>query len=342
MTLESGLQYSQIESQRFGLCIHRGYFNDIEEGALQSYILNEGVDVLIFRIAAEKQYELAKLNNIALPYLVTDTLVYYRVNLDAYQPNELRNQDIEFEKCQPVHGPIIDRLVQEIFAGYTNHYNSNPYLPKQDILAGYQEWARSYIAADDIGRISWLVRRKGNPIGFATCSWQGAESEGVLYGVISEASGGGIYGDIIRFTQNYFKMQGIRFMKVSTQVQNYAVQKVWNREGFVIDQSFLTIHVNSLLTYSCIEKKCISIPYLGNKDMFTNINDIILPSIELLSGIKGSCKYSLFKQFSSFESGKGYQAMISVPWRGSNNQGKIVAKIIDDSGKLFGVSYYEW
>jgi acyl dehydratase len=36
-------------------------------------------------------------------------------------------------------------------------------------------------------------------------------------------------------------------MKVSTQVWNLAVQKVWSREGFVLTQAFDTYHVNALL-----------------------------------------------------------------------------------------------
>ena len=63
------------------------------------------------------------------------------------------------------------------------------------------------------------------------------------------------FSNIIRFTQNILKTKGCNIMKVSTQVQNYAVQKVWVREGFNIKESFATIHINSLLSYSLLPTK---------------------------------------------------------------------------------------
>lgn len=68
-----------------------------------------------------------------------------------------------------------------------------------------------------------------------------------MYGVRRPASGGGVYGDLIRFTQAYFKNKGFRKMKVSTQVNNYAVQKVWGWEVFYIAEAYLTVHINAFL-----------------------------------------------------------------------------------------------
>ena len=39
-------------------------------------------------------------------------------------------------------------------------------------------------------------------------------------------------------------------MLVSTQIQNVAVQKVWGREGFVLLESYNTVHINCLLNKS--------------------------------------------------------------------------------------------
>jgi hypothetical protein len=64
----------------------------------------------------------------------------------------------------------------------------------------------------------------------------------------------GVYGDLIHFTQAFFKGEGYRTMKVSTQIQNHAVQKVWSRESFVLRESLNTIHINSFLSYSRLEK----------------------------------------------------------------------------------------
>jgi len=36
-------------------------------------------------------------------------------------------------------------------------------------------------------------------------------------------------------------------MTVTTQIQNYAVQKIWVKEGFSLCNSFDTYHINSFL-----------------------------------------------------------------------------------------------
>ncbi len=69
----------------------------------------------------------------------------------------------------------------------------------------------------------------------------------LLYGVRSEQSGGGVYGDLIRFTQAYFKNQGCTSMKVSTQVNNFGVQKVWVREGFFMTSAYYTLHLTTMM-----------------------------------------------------------------------------------------------
>jgi acyl dehydratase len=67
-------------------------------------------------------------------------------------------------------------------------------------------------------------------------------------------AGKGIYSDMIKYTQQFFKDGGYSSMWVSTQIQNYSVQKAWLNEGFFLKKSFETYHINALLNYS-IEPK---------------------------------------------------------------------------------------
>ena len=145
-------------------------------------------------------------------------------------------------------------MVTRIFLGYRNHYNVNP-LFNIDLTEAYKEWARSFGDESAKPKNGWIVKRDCKPIGFATCSFENDYCEGVLYGVIPEEAGGGIYSDLIRFTQNYYKHLEFKQMKVSTQVNNFAVQKVWSREGFIMTEAFLTVHVNSLMKVSRIKMK---------------------------------------------------------------------------------------
>jgi hypothetical protein len=241
---------SEKESSRFNMNILRVKMEDINVKELNEHILAENVDLTILRIPCEKGDQISKLQILGYPYFQADTLVYYYVDFNIYIPSEIKNKDLVFNLATNSDKGDISGLVDMIFPGYTNHYNSNPYIDKQNIIEGYKEWVLDFIEKEN--KYVFLVKKNNKNIGFATCSVEDSEAEGVLYGVLPEAAGGGVYSDLIRFTQNYMKNLEINVMKVSTQVQNYAVQKVWGREGFVLLKSYSTIHINSFLKYSCL------------------------------------------------------------------------------------------
>jgi len=248
------LSYSTSESNRFNMNIYRGILDEIDIRNIKKEILGKEIDILIFRIKSEKVNQVSRLNKLGFPFIQTDTLVYYQMNLENYQIKEYRNQDLEFEVLTTKELSTLNSLVEEIFVGYTNHYDSNPYLDKKDITDGYKEWVSSFLDTDE-DKTCYLVKKSGVNAGFATVTNKDGVGEGILYGVVPSFSGMGIYSDIIRFTQNELKAKGCKEMKVSTQIQNYAVQKVWGKEGFYLKESFATIHVNSLLSYSKLPRK---------------------------------------------------------------------------------------
>ncbi len=253
---------SEVDSRRFGLTVHRGTIDAIDERALLQHLEQAQVDVAIVRIPAENAAELNRLDRVGLPYFIADTLVYYSVSLEKIEFKALRNQDVEFVECTTPLIHELDRLVEEIFPTYKNHYSTNP-LFAADMLAGYQEWARSYADGSSPERRAWLVRRNGEFVAFATCAFRGDTSEGILYGVSERAAGIGIYGDLIRFTQKVSRKLGAKHMEVSTQSHNYAVQKVWGREGFVPVRSYATAHVNCLFGRSLEPRETVRLRISG-------------------------------------------------------------------------------
>lgn len=68
----------------------------------------------------------------------------------------------------------------------------------------------------------------------------------VFGGLVPSAAGGGLYGELMRFGQNYALAHGYETMRISTQVQNYAVQKIWGREGLHMTAVYVTVHINSM------------------------------------------------------------------------------------------------
>lgn len=239
---------STLDSERFGLRVFRGTISKVEPKALASEILTAACDVAIIRVPSSASARMATLARWSLPVLHADTLVYYRCDLSRYQPKPLRNTDIEFSVASAADMAELRLMIADTFRNYQSHYHANPMFPCDKILAGYQQWAENHVAGED--RTLWTARRGGRLVAFAAC--QDApdhdQAEGILYGVSPQDAGGGLYGDLIRHTQADAKSRGLATMKVSTQVGNLAVQKVWAREGFYMFEALDTFHVNALLT----------------------------------------------------------------------------------------------
>lgn len=344
MCQSNKLMYSELDSKRFGYIIYRGLTNEVNPRQIMSMVLLNEIDIAILRFPSENIGQLTRLNDTGIPYLVTDTLVYYYLDLNIYLPKPMSNNDLSFVLTNDEHAGVIDQLTTKIFKDYRNHYCSNYLFQKDSILDGYKEWARNYITDMNKGRISWLVKKDNQLIGFATCSFLDNESEGVLYGVAPEASGAGIYSDMIKFTAMYFKKNGYTTMKVSTQVQNFAVQKVWLREGFVLRQSFNTVHLNSLMSHSIYDKRKTRLS--GNKVMDFAIYkpySLLKDSLPKKHVKKQYLISSSLKVVNPLELQKDYYAISTTPYINKNlGQIKLLVRIFDEMDHVSMFAYYDF
>lgn len=244
------LTASPLDSQRFGMRVFRGRVDALDDRALFQALVAERVDVAILRTPAGASPAWYRMGRYGLLPIHADTLVYYRMALQDREERPLRNTDLAFAEATDADRDTLAALVRTTFDRYVSHYHANPAFDRERVLAGYMEWATGYIAPSAAaGRITWVARRGGEIVAFACCGFDEAteEAEGVLYGVHPAHAGGGLYGDLIRYTQAQFRARGFRSMAVSTQVWNYAVQKVWAREGFALDKAYDTYHVNAML-----------------------------------------------------------------------------------------------
>lgn len=248
------MQYAPVESRRFGLNVYRGALNDFDPLKIISDILECQIDIAIIHIPAESPKALANLANIRVPYLIADMLVYYQIDLKTYKTREFKHSDVRFIEYLPEHIAEMDHLIAQIFQNYENHYTANP-LMQSDLVEIYQEWTHAYVTDPEKNRIGWLVKLKDKFVGFATCVYETNEAEIILNGIIPSVAGRGVYGDLVRHVLNVFKKMGFSDLKISTQAKNYAVQKVWSSEGFGMQQSFFTIHLNSLMNASRVKEK---------------------------------------------------------------------------------------
>ena len=197
------IKYSQVESDRFGIRVFRDTQFNFNISELRKQIIEQEVDLLILRLSSSNKSDHSKLLNLGFDYIHADTLVYYSIDLTNTKVSNLRN-DLEFIIINENDKNIFDEIIPVIFKNYQNHYFSNPNLNEKDINDGYIEWVKSFTNEN---KICFLVKKDNNVVGFAACTFDKIlnECEGILYGVMPDFSGMGIYTDLIRFTKKYFE-----------------------------------------------------------------------------------------------------------------------------------------
>jgi acyl dehydratase len=240
------MSFSRVESERFKKSVHRFHFDEIDHEAVRA-IRKARPDIAIVRFPSEKIDQLANLELYGVSPLVADTLGYYECDLESYEIPGRRNEDLECRPASVDDRGMLSELVGQVFAGYKNHYASNPLLSRSDILDGYVEWGLSYLEELE-HHTCWILQDGERPVAFANCRQEGECFEGVLYGVDRAYSGRGIYGDLVTLTQHEAVSRGCTRMIVSTQIQNLAVQRAWVRRGFRLSRSLNTVHLNLLMS----------------------------------------------------------------------------------------------
>lgn len=226
--------------------IYRGQYEEFDTKAVNDIVNGNNFDIIIVRYPTSTIYEHYRLvcfKNCRTVH--ADSLVYYSAPLQEIEIKPLRN-DLQFEILTDSVGGQLGFMVKSIFSGYQNHYYSDPCLPRQAIVDGYLEWAMSFAKSVDDG-VMWMIKdrtTKAN-VAFLACSFdeQKSVSELKLGGVMPEYEGLGIYSDFVRYAQRHFREMGFRTLLTSTQLQNVAVQRAWQKHGFRFDKSYETYHL---------------------------------------------------------------------------------------------------
>lgn len=254
-----GLNYSDVESKRFGMRIYRGQYEDFDIKDVRKIVNEKDFDIIIVRYPTTTIYEHYQL--VGLDHCKTvhaDSLVYYSAPLQELEIKPLCN-NLSFEVITSKTDERLDAAIQTIFSGYKNHYFANPCFDRSAIVEGYIEWAKSYAVTKENG-ITWLIKDgvSSESVAFQACYYNEEESicDLKLGGVMPNYAKRGIYADLLLYSQSYFKNKGIKTMVTSTQLQNVAVRRVWEKVGFKFDKSYETYHLINNRTWDrCMSNK---------------------------------------------------------------------------------------
>lgn len=241
------LRASVLDSARFGVKVMRGH---APPGTPSIDVINEvthsDASLIILRTDAGDCDAIVQLQRLGWPVIHADTLVYYGIDLAAL-PHEPQPEGVRL--ATNADRDAVHEIAESGFTGYRAHYAANPLLPKDEILAGYVEWAESRLTPSHSGSCTWVVSSDERVAGFATCDLSADMSkvEIVLNAVHPQFSRRGLYGRLLRGILLHYAAQSYRRLVISTQLWNYAVQRQWARAGLSLELAYDTYHIDRRL-----------------------------------------------------------------------------------------------
>ncbi len=235
------LEPNELESKRFGIVAAHVVSHASATDAIDAEADELGIDMLTVRIDAHDLSAVHRFERAG--FQLMDTLVYYGRSLKNVQaPKVAPGITLSAAGSEDVAG--VHAVAESAFRDYMGHFHADPRLDNADADAAYVQWAEVSAQTADRARPVVVARSdSGQVIGFLSLRDVGdAQAEIVLNAVHPDEQGRGIYTLLVEHSLAVASDGGSTRIVVSTQIQNYAVQRVWSRLGFVHTRSVYTLH----------------------------------------------------------------------------------------------------
>jgi GNAT superfamily N-acetyltransferase len=175
-------------------------------------------------------------------FLLMDTLVYYARNLiNIPIPAGQKKTSV-----RPVHPSEVENVRQvaaKAFSGYFGHYHADERLDRKQCDDVYSDWAVRSCVSKKVADKVLVAAQNGTIYGFLTLRLKGSkQGEGVLFGVAPESQGRGIGRSLMIHGMQWCLSKGASRMFISTQITNFASQKLWTRLRFEVSHAYYTFH----------------------------------------------------------------------------------------------------
>lgn len=230
---------SPLDTMRFGVVCARGHVQTVEDIDLcHKFFISNNVELAILRTPVSDFAVIHSLEDDG--YRLMDCLVYYSLELRREQ---LIEPSIEIRPADGGDSEEIGRIAAAAFRDYYSHYHNDAKLDRSKVNDGIKDWAMRSLFDPSLSTAVLLPIVDGRIVGFATMRQNDQNvGEGVLFAVAPEAQGKGVYTDLIAAGAQWCRNLELSEMIVSTQINNYAVQRAWARHGFRHNRSLFTFH----------------------------------------------------------------------------------------------------
>lgn len=232
---------NQLETERFGVICAREEFLNTNLQAINNAAHKEDVSMVSTRVDVTNTERIHALEKDG--YHLMDTLVYFGCSLENLKTTKTIPTGIVVRMASFSDKDAVLVIAKEAFRNYFGHYHTDPKLDNNAADKVYIQWAGNCISNMSYDAPVLIAEKKGQVVGFLAMRLNSPEEgEIVLNGVLPDHQGQGIYSSLFEQSKHILSEISANRAIVSTQINNYAVQKVWVRSGLVLEHSYYTFH----------------------------------------------------------------------------------------------------
>lgn len=235
------VECNALESVRFGVVAARVRDSNATLDSLNSAAGDLGVQMLSIRLDCSDHKAIHTLE--ADGFRLMDTIVYYERSLDEPLPSFPQSADVAIRPARPQDASAVADLAHAAFSGYIGHYHADPRLEPAAADAAYVEWAESSIVRQSETEQA-IVLFSGERLGGFLTLRRNSESEVeiVLNAVHPDLQQRGLYQRLLAQACLEGRNSGASKITISTQVNNFPVQRAWAKHGFRLNRCLHTFH----------------------------------------------------------------------------------------------------
>ena len=235
------IRLSELDEAQFGIKSARANNVTIETlPDVMNFCQTNGVKFLIARTPVTQLPAVQAMERAG--FLLMDTLVYYACDLNSL-PAETATSELTIRPLQTGEAGDVRTIAAAAFRDYFGHYHADDRLDRQKCDEVYQLWAANSVTSRELADEVLVAIENDTVVGFVTLLLNTPdEGEIRLIAVAPQAQRRGIAQLLMRGAMRWFRGQGASTMIISTQVNNYAVQKAWVRVGMELSHGYYTLH----------------------------------------------------------------------------------------------------
>lgn len=235
------IELNALESARFGIVAARVIDAQASVAEIDAAARAKGAQMLTARVDVGDLPRVHALEEAG--FRLMDTLVYYARDIGDVSDPAPSPQGVIIRPATEADATAVGDVARAAFVDYVGHYHSDPRLDNTAADAAYVEWAETSIRTADPSLPALVALQPDRVVGFLTLRLNSdVEIEIMLNAVHPEVQRRGIYRRLVEHAISVGRAAGCSLAIVSTQINNYAVQRVWSRLGFTHSRSLYTFH----------------------------------------------------------------------------------------------------